>query len=220
MPGFYIPIDKSNCNDKDSGNVSRDYSNTLTPNHLMETARNYRWLFELLPALDARAFNGSIKSEAPGNLLVYLKKCDRPTMEFDEIPIHNGPRTIYRPGKFKHNQIKLEFNEVFGPVSWTDGPAVRVYEWMRKLVFKTENGIYSKFSEYAFNAKLALLDGKGQYLHIYELFNCFPLNVTPSSLDYGADSIGSITITLRYLDVKESISPNYQPDPIPKPVRQ
>jgi len=207
MPGFYIPIEKSKCN-ADKSNKSIDYAVTNTPNHLLETARTYRWLFELLPALDARAFNGALSSDAPGNLLIYLKKCDRPTMDFEEISIHNGPRTMYRPGKFKHNPIKLEFNEILGPISWTDGPAVRIYEWMRKLVFKSEQSIYSKFKDYSFDAKLALLDGKGRYIHIYELFHCFPLNVTPSNLDYEADSIGSVSVTLRYLDVKETKSPN------------
>jgi hypothetical protein len=213
MPGFSVPVAKTKCEtDSVNKNLPTVYSATHSPSNLIETARNYRWLFELLPALDSRAFNGnsSITSQAPGNLLTYLKKCDRPTMDFDEIPIHNGPRTMYRPGKFKHNPIKLEFYEILGPVAFTDGPAVRIYEWMRKLVYKTEQGIYSKFSEYSFNAKLALLDGKGQYLHIYELYNCFPLNITPSNLDYEADSIGNVSVTLRYLDVKESISPNFK----------
>ena len=207
MPGFYIPIERSKCNNGKDNKVI-DYAVTHTPSNLMETARNYRWLFELLPALDRRAFNGKVSTDAPGNLLVYLKKCERPTMDFEEIPIHNGPRTIYRAGRFKHNPIKLEFNEILGPVAFTDGPAIRIYEWMRKLVFKTEQGLYSKFAEYSFNAKLALLDGKGRYLHIYELFNCFPLNVTPSNLDYESDSIGSVSVTLRYLDVKESKAPS------------
>ena len=209
MPGFYIPTDKSKCNIDSINKSGQEYAAARTPHHLMETARNYRWLFELLPAFDGQNFNGKISSDAPGNLLIYLKKCERPTMDFEEISIHNGPRTMYRPGKFKHNPIKLDFHEIVGPLSWADGPAIRIYEWMRKLVFKSEQGVYSKFVDYSFNAKLALLDGKGQFLHIYELFHCFPLNVTPSNLDYEADSIGNVSVTLRYLDVKETKNPAY-----------
>lgn len=214
MPGFQIPLDKDkavcagqNPVDQVNRKLEVPYPAELTPSNIIETARSYRWLFEILPALDTTSFGATLATQAPGNLLTYLKRCDRPTMDFDEMMIHNGPRVMYRPGKFKFNQIKLEFYEILGPLASVDGPAIRIYEWMRKVVYKTQESIYSRYKDYTFNAKLALLKGNGQYLHIYELFGCYPVSIAPSELNYETDGISNIVVTLRYNDVVETRSP-------------
>ena len=218
MPGFQLPVPP-----KDSGLTSSDkssscspekpnaisYPKDLTPLNNVESIRSYRWLFEVLVPYGPNAQNANkeLAALAPGNLLIYLKKAERPSLEFDEIPIHNGPRVIYRPGKFKCNPINLEFYEIMLPngedkVS-PNAVALRTYEWMRKIIYITKQSVYSSYKDYTFDGNLVLLNGEGIIVHKYKLYGCFPMKVTPSEINYESDTLTSITVSLRYNDFQE-----------------
>ena len=214
MPGFNIPYDNIKAKDlgsrnidcSDLGDSGVEYERSV-PLSNIESIRSYRWIFDLFDPFKSNVLgNTKITSAAPGDLLCYLKKADRPSLEFDEIPIHNGPRTTYRPGQFKCNPITLEFYEILGPGStWVDGAAVRMYEWMRRAMFRSRKSVYGTHKDYTFNARLMLLDGHGQPIHIYGLFNCFAVKITPSELNYENDNIATITATIRYDDYTETM---------------
>lgn len=207
MPGFNIEVQKeggASADCKVSRPDSIKYPASLLPKYNIETIRTYRWLFEILKPFNVNPFN-SFQTKASGNLLTYLKKCERPNLEFDEILIHNGPRVMYRPGKFKCTPINMEFYEVLGPNSDTvNAPAIRIYEYMKKLMFKASEGVYSSYQDYSFDAKLSLLNGDGGVVHVYDLYGCIPLKVSPSELNYESDTLTNISVTIRYVDFKES----------------
>jgi hypothetical protein len=222
MPGFFINNADNDqistdeeCGQLDAWPAGFTYDKVTSPRPDIESARSYRWLFNtFLPFTGGQLGATGVKTAAPGNLLVYLKKADRPSMEFDEISIHNGPRTTYRPGKFKCNPIGIEFYEIFGPANYVDGPAVRMYEWMKRAIFKSRASMYSSYKDFTFDARLSMLDGAGRPVHIYELYNCFPTKVTPSELNSESDGIASITATIRYDDYREMIVKGASPTEI------
>ncbi len=206
MPGFKIPVQSPKETGLDSCKASKpsDYDQNLVPLYNIESVRSYRWLFQTLLPYNSTFAPASFKSQSAGNHLIYLKKCDRPSVEFDEIPIHNGPRVMYRPGKMKMNTINLEFYEILGPSTYVDGPAIRTYEWLKKLMFDSSKGVYGKYKDYTFDASLHLLDGMGFIVHTYTLYGCMPLKVTPLELNYEQDAINTVTATIRYTDYKET----------------
>ena len=111
---------------------------------------------------------------------------------------------MYRPGKLKMNTINLEFYEILGPAAYVDGPAIRTYEWLKKLMYNGAKGVFGKYSDYSFDAVLQLLDGQGFIVHTYNLYGCMPLKVTPLELNYEQDAINTVTATIRFTDYKES----------------
>jgi hypothetical protein len=209
MPGFNIKNAKKDLDSKDENCAKLGAADFLyersSPLADLDSVRSYRWLFNLFDPFKSDTLgNTKVKTASPGDLLCYLKKADRPSLEFDEIPIHNGPRTTYRPGKFKCNPINLEFYEVLGPDNEDrDSAAVRMYEWMRRAMFRSRASVFGTHKDYTFNARLLLLDGWGQPVHVYSLYNCFPTKITPSEMNYENDNIATITATIRYDDYTE-----------------
>lgn len=184
MPGFNI-ITAEGCND---AGVRNSAYNGPDPN--VEIARNYRWLLEILSPF------GSIRD----GILLYAHKCQRPTIEVDEVVIHNSQTEIYRPGKNRWMPIELTFYEKCrGQV---DEAAQRIYSWWAETMILIEQVKQNNLS-YRKNASLAMLDGAGDTIWQYDLYNCWPIKISPSELDYSDTGLAEITMTLRYDKARE-----------------
>lgn len=191
MPGFNVP-NADSCLDKDAFKGRSTY---VGPDPNMEYARKNRWLLEFLEPF------GSIQS----GILVYAHKCTRPTVEIDEIQIHNCQDEIYRPGKNRWNPIDFTFYEKApGDESLIDEVAERIYKWWGETTIILSGSKHGKPSDYLKNGNLQMLDGTGKTMWEYKLYECWPMKVSPTDLDYSDGSIAEITVTLRFNKAKES----------------
>lgn len=184
MPGFNIPNVDPGCND---ANLNNDVGYT-GPVSAIEIARNHRWIFEVLEPF------GSLSD----GILLYARKCTRPSPEIEEITIHHSQEQITRPGKHKWNPIEFSFYEkVTGTGSPYDEVALKIYEWWATSMLVLEQSRYNDLS-YLKTGALQMVDGSGFAIWQYRLFNCWPSKVTPSELDYSNTDLAEITVTLRY----------------------
>lgn len=193
MPGFYIPDSTKACLDDHAFKGVSAYDG---PDPNMEYARNNRWLIEFLEPF------GNIKD----GILVYAHKCARPTPELDEIRIHSGQDEIYRPGKNRWNPIDFTFYEK-SPTSaegtTADEAAKRIYEWWSNSTLILRQSKHGSIANYLKTAHLQMLDGIGKSIWQYSLYQCWPVKVSPSDLDYADGNIAEITVTLRFSKAKE-----------------
>lgn len=187
MPGFKIP-NVISCTSRPSTYDGPDID--------VEFARTNRWLFEVLPPF------GTIKD----GILLYAHKCTRPTPEIDQIVIHHGQDEIYRPGKNRWSPIDITFYEKTKSLSdipkLVDEAAERVYKWWSESVLVLRESRHGKQEGFP-NGILKMLDGYGNTIWEYNLYQCWPTKVTPSDLDYADGNIAEITVTIRFNKAKE-----------------
>jgi hypothetical protein len=140
------------------------------------------------------------------NMLFFLKNATRPTVEIDQIVVHNGQDEIYRPGKQRWSPIDLTFYEV---ISAKDGDSAenwapgRIFAWWARNCLIVEESRRAK--NFAINAQLSLVDGAGTSVWTYFLYQAWPVKVAPSNLDYTSTDIGEITVTLRFSKAMEKV---------------
>lgn len=206
MPGFDIsqmnsplgPVLSSACHD---GAVPYPQKYLPQPTNTTETARRYRYRFETLEPLDQES------------LLVYAYKTTRPSVEIDQIVIHNGQDEIYRPGKNRWLPIDITFYErIFGETGEDamitggyDQPAELIYKWWSETMININKSLHgliwdstSGVKGYRKPCQLTMLDGLGSSVWAYYLANCWPMKVTPCELGYADTEIADITVTLAY----------------------
>lgn len=193
MPGFdiksYIP---SACHDGPT--PTPGYNSKLENN--IETARRYRYRLEILEPLNQ------------DNLLLLAYRITRPTVEFDQVTIHNGQGEIYRPGKNRWMPIEVAFYERVSGVGGArndpnatggyDKAASLIYKWWAETLININNSLHGNLTAYRKPAEVAMLDGLGNAIWTYYLVNCWPLKVDPSDLSYIDSEIADITLTLSY----------------------
>ena len=178
MPGFQI---------------STDAGNTEGPRHIIETARNHRFKLEVLEPF------GSTST----GILLYLEKCTRPTPEFDQIVIHNGQDEIYRPGKSRWLPVEFTFYEVLNSGGNKNDAADKIYQWWGQTMLDIQQSSLNPAANFYKRAELAMLDGEGNAIWKYYLYDCWPLKVTPSDLSYADTELGRISVTLHYNKAEE-----------------
>jgi hypothetical protein len=206
MPGFKIKTEVPTQEKDRFSQGTYNYNDSIGPDSNTEVARNYRWLFEVLTA------NGSSPlGDTKDGILIYAQKCSRPAYEADDIVIHHGQSQIHRPGKIKWNPIEITFYErikgdsIKGVGSnLVNDAARRIYEWWSLSMIDTNKNLTYKPTNYQRNAIIQQLDGTGKSVWTYHLYNCWPLKVTPSDMNYTSTDLSEITVTLRFDKARES----------------
>lgn len=190
MPGFNISV--LGCNDE---NAFKEDPAFKGPSNLLETGRDYRFSLDIFEPFGGRE----------DGILLYLEKCERPSIEIDEIVIHNGQDEIYRPGKMKWKPISFTFYEVLkGEDSPNDNnTAGKIFELWSEKVLDLFNSRISPPNDLASDAQLSMLNGKGDPVWIYDMYRCWPTKVSPSDLDNSSNGISKITVTMRYDKARE-----------------
>lgn len=188
MPGFDIGL-RNACQDNTiQGRLSG-------PSNIEETARRYRYEFQVLEPLD----NAS--------LLLFAYKAARPSPEIDIITIHSGQDEIYRPGKNRWKPIDITFYERVQPKSeneYYSQAAELLYKWWGGTPYNTDARSYGMIhldrslqgQKYRKPCQLAMLDGYGEPVWSYYLVNSWPSKITPCDLSYADTEISDITVTL------------------------
>jgi len=182
MPGFLIPHD-NNCGQTAAISATG-------PSNVVETAREHRYLLEVLEPL----------GEQQDGLLLFLQKCTRPQPEFDKIVIHSAQDEIPRPGKNRWKDIDFTFYEKLSgdDAALENQCAKLIYDWWASTMLDINTGLFNPPSEYLKNAQLAMLDGAGEPVWTYHIYDSWPLKVTPSDLAYASTLISTISVTLCY----------------------
>lgn len=194
MPGFNIPYTIPGCPSIPSFRGR--------PSHVVETARKHRYVLEVLEPFGSR----------DDGILVFLEKCTRPSPEFDKILIHSAQSEIPRPGKTHWKEVEFTFYEKCdGPVDESDstyGPLVNtsarlIYEWWAASMMDVESGLHRSPSEYLKNCSLAMLDGNGDTIWQYDMYDAWPMKVSPSDLSYSDTDIATVSVLLAYSRARE-----------------
>jgi T4-like virus tail tube protein gp19 len=179
MPGFKI-IMNDGCGEP---------ANFAEQTNVVETARKHRYKIEVLEPLG---------DELTG-ILLFGYKCTRPNIEFDEITIHNSQDEIFRPGKQHWKPVEFTFYEkLSGESVYHNKTAELIYNWWSSTMMIIEKSLFNEPSVYLKQCQLSMLDGVGDIVWLYNMYNCWPSKISPSDLDYSNAAISEITITLRY----------------------
>lgn len=187
MPGFNIPFQgPSQCPTPPPG---------TGPSNAIETARKHRYLLEVLEPLGSQD-NG---------ILLFLEKCTRPAPEYDKILIHSAQDEIPRPGKTHWKEVEFTFYEKLDgdDGSLEDTCAKLISEWHSKTMVNIETSLHNQPSQYLKNATLQMLDGGGTPVWTYNIYDSWPMKVSPSDLAYSDTDIATISVTLAYARARE-----------------
>jgi hypothetical protein len=228
--GFNIPFEppSSNCGPPQFPLPAEDRKG---PSNTDEYARNHRFRIETMLPLGPQGVHQT-------DILLNAEKCTRPTVEFDEIKIHNGQDEIYRPGKHRWAPIEFTFYERVGASDDNDLIASAqgkpnlasqaIYNWWAGLSeasqgFETARGEsltgYSMLNwresrqfkpdqqrGYQVDVSLSMIDGLGRNIWTYILYECWPLKVFSTDLNYADTELSRITVSLRYNRAEEVFS--------------
>lgn len=200
MPGFNIPSIVAGCHDEFAVEAGTRFESS--PSSSVETLRSHRFRFEIFASVNR---GSSI-------WLAYPKQCTRPNPEIDEITIHNGPDQIYRPGKVKWSPVQVTFYEI---AETGDGltPSALFTLWAQNTIDLETSSIGSlrpadlDSPTLNFNALIEMLDGAGNPLWQYWLYNCWPTKISPANISYDESNILTTDVTLRFDKAFENIAP-------------
>jgi hypothetical protein len=193
MPGFNIPSIIAGCHDEFAVKATEGTVGIRRqPSSSIETFRSHRFRFEILGNAEL----------SQGIWQAYPLRCSRPSVEIDEITIHNGPDQIYRPGKVKWSPIQLTFYEIAEPGE--DLTPSAIFTMWAENTINLQNSTIGKprptpgQRRLHFDAILDMLDGRGDVLWSYSLYNCWPTKVSPANISYDESNILTTEITLRF----------------------
>ena len=146
----------------------------MLPNKF-EPKRKFRWVFQI-EGIDA----------------FLMKTANRPTMETAEVEVGYINATRYLAGKTKFGTLDITLHDPIAPSG-----AQQVMEWLR-LVYESVSarGGYADF--YKRDCQLKMLDPVGTVVELWDLKGCFPTSISFGDLDYTADDMSEISLTMRF----------------------
>jgi len=225
MPGFQIGK-YFHCPDSAAaeGKGPLPYEAYSSPTHTVETVRKHRFLLKMMgiSPTDSNGYNSGSGSDSDyllkpvfgmgtNDIMLFAHKCARPSPEVDEITIHHGQNEIYRPGKHRWKPLDITFYEVLDTVTDDDGAIILQSNRTAKLIYKwwaqtmILSGLrHNKPSKYLAHGLLRMLDGFGNTVWEYRLYDCWPMKVTPTDADFSDSNIADITLTLRFQKAVET----------------
>lgn len=172
--------------------------------------RKFRWTF----AVDNIC--GGAKS-VPAD---YVKVASRPNVSFEETEINFLHGKMYIPGKATFETISVTYYDV-APVR--SDTILHLYDWIGSVYdFLGQNGTRANprmstnaegANGYAAKGTLSMLDGGGNTLEYWELFQCWPQSVNFGDLDYSSNEESTLELTLRYQFAKWNNQCGAQPNP-------
>jgi hypothetical protein len=219
VPGFQGPVDLTflQCNEDIGSFADGIYSEANRyegPDPKTEYARKYRWSLEIIGGPLAPGGVGPVGGAIGGRfdretrdtgILIHLKKCSRPTPEFEIVKAHHAQSVISRPGKISWSPITMSFYEAFSDTSdgirrpqHRDSIASRLYQWWANTIYDHRTNLHGNISDYLKDAVLTMGNGVGDIVYSYNLYNCWISKITPSDLDYSSNEVCEIEITLNY----------------------
>lgn len=154
------------------------------PNHMVETRRKHRWVFETL---------GTGAGTLGSPMLLLLREATRPHPTVEEPVMHHNQEQAYFAGKHSWESSKLV---------WYDGeqsPDVsgEIWNWLNGVIniSAVTVGVPGSYKK---EATLQMLRGDGSPSETWRLFGCWPQEINWNTLDYTDTEIQTIEVTLRF----------------------
>lgn len=162
--------------------------------------RKFRWLFSV----------SNICTSTGAKLTVepfYVKTASRPNITFDEQEIHYLHGRMYLPGKPTFETITVTYYDVVSQAG--NQPLGALYTWISNVYDFMSNPNAWKSAKMAANAlggtssyggeaNLIMLDGCGNAIEKWTLYQCWPQAVNFGDLDYSSAEEATVELTLRY----------------------
>jgi len=171
MPGFAIPYSASHA--------GRD-----APNARSESKRKHRWIFTVF-------WNNDISSLQ--NSSVYLQSAQRPHAVTEEVVMHHDEEQVYFAGKYHWEPLSLVFYDVQDPVNSSQA----IWDWFNAVV-DVPNATVALPSDYKKQCKLDMTDGAGGSIELWEIDNCWPIDVNWNDLDYTNTEIQTVDVSMKF----------------------
>jgi hypothetical protein len=122
----------------------------------------------------------------------FVKSASRPSMTINEVEIPFLNTSTYVAGRFNWESIDVTFRDPIGPSAMQ-----ALMEWIR-LHAESVTGRMGYASGYKKNLELELLDPIGVVVEKWILEGAFLTKIDGGSLDYSADDIAEISVTVRF----------------------
>jgi len=157
--------------------------------------RKFRWTFAVT------GINGGAKAVPPD----YVKVASRPNISFEETEINYLHGKMYIPGKATFETVSVTYYDV-APVR--ADTILYLYDWIGSVYDFLSNSDTRANPRMSTNASgpggygalgtLTMLDGGGQNIEMWQMFDCWPQSVNFGDLDYSSNEEATLELTLRY----------------------
>jgi hypothetical protein len=157
------------------------------PSFKAEYRRKHRWLFSSSDVLGAKEF-------------AYLKSAQRPNIKIEEVKVSHDQEKSYLAGQHTFEPIEIEFNDAMNPTDISK----KIYDWLigGKGVFSsfgTGDAVTVNSPEaYKINMELELIDGQGQTVEAWKLYNCWTASVDWGDLNHEQNEVTTVKVQLRF----------------------
>lgn len=152
--------------------------------------RKFRWTLEVAIPCASSGNNGYIPAWP-------VKVAARPKITNDPYEINFLNQTSWLPGKSKWEPITITYIDVAG------NALLGLWNWILSVYnFQSINVTQSEKAGWNGVARLVMYDGCGTALEEWQLYSAWPESVDWGELDYASNEEATITLSLRYSDVR------------------
>ena len=169
---------------------------------ILHPKQKYRWqvTFSGLARLVAGASAREITRQATN--------ITRPTLTFEEVPIHRYNTVAYMAGKHSWSEVSLTLeDDITGLASYAVQGQI---ETQKRLIGGDLPGQYlnsaATASDYKFGMLLEQLDGNEGVVETWRLEGCFILSADYGDLDYSVSDAATITLSIRYDHARQDLT--------------
>jgi hypothetical protein len=153
--------------------------------HKAEFRRKHRWRVAL----------GSNDSMEDKDFL-YLKSAARPNFKYLEAEVHHDQEKAFFAGKQEWDPIELVFYDAVSGRGVND-ISQHIYEWVNDVV-DIEQATASTPDFYKKTLDIQMVGADGEIDERWTLFGCWPVSSNWNNLDYTANEIQEVTVSLRF----------------------
>ena len=168
MPGFMINGDQGG-----------------QPNSVAEVRRTHRWVFRAIGTLQGR------------EVFLVLKSASRPSITFEEPPMHHNQEQVYFAGKHTFEPLALAWYDV----EQEPDVSKAMWDWM-EVCMPLSNGeaanVNTPRAYKSAEANLDMIDGVGTATESWGIYNGWPQAINWNALDYSASDLQLIEVKYRY----------------------
>lgn len=154
------------------------------PNSTAEVRRTHRWIFESMTHLQQQ-------------VLLVLKTASRPSLTFEEPPMHHNQEQVYFAGKHTWEALSLSWYDV----EQEPDVSKAMWDWMEKCLILTGNDAanVNPPSDYkATESNLQMRDGLGNPSETWDIYNGWPQQINWGPLDYSSSDLQLIEVKFRF----------------------
>ena len=163
--------------------LSSSYSSTLEP------LRKNRWImqFTTIPG------NGNVEA-----LAFAAHTGTRPSVSYNVGEFQRLNERFYVAGKPTWAELAMSFYDYIPGSGENQSSASDILWNWNQIVYSPITGAMGFKKEYATSATLAMLDPSGGVVEVWNIFYCWPMNITWGDLSADDDTLAEISVTFRF----------------------